>query len=242
MTESLLSVANVSAQSAVHLETAQQPAYTAVGHRARVLVVDRPGWVYHGSAAVSNCGAEIEVVGRALDAVDAIRLAAQTRPDIVVVNLPADAKRGIDTIEQLHQSLPGTRIIAFASHATEPFIRAITVAGASGLLFKDDDSEMLAEVVRTVMEGNTYYSPVWMPLFLGERVEAEPFDVHVLTPREWDVIKLIYEGMTSRTMGGQLGIELTTVHAHRSNIMKKLNIHKVAGLVKWYEQHRKYLQ
>lgn len=242
MNESVFTVAEPSAQGSVHLETIQQPAYSPSGRRARLLVVDRPGWVYHGSTAVSNASAELEVVGRALDIADATRLAAQTRPDVVVVNLPADAKRAIDTIQQLHQLLPETRIIAFASQATGVFIRAATDSGASGLLFKDDNTDMLAEVVRTVLEGNRYYSPEWMSLFLGEKEEQENFDPRVLTAREWDVIKLIYEGMTSRSIGRSLGIKLTTVHAHRSNIMKKLSIHKVPGLVKWYEQHRKHLQ
>ena len=169
-------------------------------------------------------------------------MAAQTHPDVILVNLPADAKRAIDTLQQLHPALPDTRIIAFASQATGMFIRAATDSGASGLLFKDDDSEMLAEVVRTVLEGNKYYSPVWMNLFLDDKDDHEPFNQRVLTAREWDVIKLIYEGMTSRSIGRNLSIELTTVHAHRSNIMKKLDIHKVAGLVKWYEQHSKHLQ
>ena len=242
MNEPLLSIADASASGSVHLESAQQPAYSPSGRRARVLVVDRPGWVYHGSAAVSNRCNELEIVGRALDVSDAARVAAQTHPDVILVNLPADAKRAIDTIQQLHQALPDTRIIAFASQATGMFIRAATDSGASGLLFKDDDSEMLVEVVRTVLEGNKYYSPVWMNLFLDDKDDHEPFNQRVLTAREWDVIKLIYEGMTSRSIGRNLSIELTTVHAHRSNIMKKLDIHKVAGLVKWYEQHRKHLQ
>jgi len=242
MNEPLLSIADASASGSVHLESAQQPVYNPTGRRARVLVVDRPGWVYHGSAAVSNRCNELEIVGRALDVSDAARVAAQTHPDVVVVNLPADAKRAIDTIQQLHLALPDTRIIAFASQATGMFIRAATDSGASGLLFKDDDSEMLVEVVRTVLEGNKYYSPVWMNLFLDDKDDHEPFNQRVLTAREWDVIKLIYEGMTSRSIGRNLSIELTTVHAHRSNIMKKLDIHKVAGLVKWYEQHSKHLQ
>lgn len=236
MDELGLPVADVIDRSSIQLD-----GHTS-SRRARILVVDRPGWVYHGCAAVSNRCSELELVGRALDVADALRLAAQTPPDILLVNLPADAKRAVENVQQLHHALPQSRIIAFASQATGGFIRAVTESGASGLLFKDDDSEVLADVIRTVLEGNRYCSPVWMPLFLVAKDETDTFDTRVLTRREWDVIKRIHEGKTSRAIGQELGIELTTVHAHQSNIMKKLNIHKVAGLVRWYELHRKHLQ
>jgi len=201
----------------------------------RVLVVDRPGWVYFGSAAVSSNDANLEVVGRALDAPDAARLASQTRPDVLVVNLPSDPRHAIDTIKELKRTLPDTRMVAFASIGTGPFVREAFEAGVAALLFRDDDPAMLAEVIRTVRSGKFVAPFVSEILHKDEDRTADlPAFVNVLTRREWSVLKLIADGLNSRQMSGGLGIKLTTVHAHRANIMKKLNIHKAPVLAQYY--------
>ncbi len=209
----------------------------------RVLVVDRPGWVYFGSAAVASDNASLEVVGRALDASDAARLALQTRPDVLVVNLPSDPRRAIDTIQELKRTLPDTRMVAFASIGSGPFVREAFEAGVAALLFRDDDPAMLAEVIRTVRSGK-FVAPFVSEILRDDAaraVEQESF-VNVLTRREWSVLKLIAEGLNSRQMAGGLGIKLTTVHAHRANIMKKLNIHKAVQLSQYYFRYVAYVR
>jgi len=234
MSDSLVSIVEPRTVCAEGMAQAAQAAAPPI----RVLVVDRPGWVYHASAAVAGDG-NVTIVGRAFDADAAIRLAAEAIPDVLIVNLPWDADAALDVIRRLRRGAPNARVIAFAAHATGKFIRAAFDAGASALLFKDDDVEILAEVLRQSNCGEPYYSPSWRNLLLsnGEQ-DTDAFDSRVLTPREWDVIALIAESLNSGQIAKTLGIETTTVQAHRANIMKKLGIHKVTGLVRWYEQHK----
>jgi DNA-binding NarL/FixJ family response regulator len=207
----------------------------------RVLVVDRPGWVYFGSTAVSSDNANLEVVGRALDAPEAARLAALKRPDVLVVNLPSDPHRAIDTIQELKRTLPDIRIVAFSSIGTQPFVRLAFDAGVAALLGREDDPAVLVEVIRTVRSGK-FVAPSAAEI-LGEcatEASDSPAFVNVLTPREWSVLKLIAQGLNSRQMGVRLGIQLTTVHAHRANVMKKLNLHKASLLTEYCLRYQAY--
>lgn len=226
------------ADGACYFETMTSSASTAAA-TIRVLIVDRPGWLYHASAALAH-GGELELVGRALDAEGAAALAADAQPHVVVVNLPSDSAAALTTIRALRRDVPAAQLVAFATQTARLFIRSAFESGVSGLLFKDDNAEVLADVVRTVCKGERYCSLAWQNLFLLESdADDEPAAVlPVLTRREWDVITLIAESMNSGEIAKALGIEITTVHAHRANIMKKLKLHKVAGVVKWYEQHK----
>lgn len=117
-------------------------------------------------------------------------------------------------------------------------MRAAIDSGAACVLSKDDDSESLLEAIQAVRADKTYVSPACTKQLLRDVDRPESQDSNPLTKREWEVLELICEGLTSRAIGRRLDIEPSTVHAHRANIMKKLNVHKVAGLVNWREQHR----
>jgi two-component system secretion response regulator SsrB len=151
--------------------------------------------------------------------------------------LPWGADEALDTIRHLRERIPAARVIAFAAHGTAEFIRAAFAAGTSGLLAKDDEVELLADAVRQCRRGEPFYSPRWRNAMLSASTDSERFDPRILSPREWDVIALIAESRNSSQIAKELGIETTTVQAHRANIMKKLGIHKAAGLVRWYDQH-----
>lgn len=206
--------------------------------RAHVLVIDRLGWVHNTLVALATAGARLEVVARALEVADAADLAARTSPDVLIVNLPVDSQPAIDAIRKLHRALPANRIIALASHLPPGFMRAAIDSGAACVLSKDDDSESLLEAIQAVRADKTYASPACTRQMLHDVDQPESQESSPLTKREWEVLELICEGLTSRAISGRLGIEPSTVHAHRANIMKKLNLHKVPLLVIWHEQHR----
>lgn len=208
-------------------------------HGVRVLVLDRAGWVYHGSTAVLRARAELEVVGRAVDVADVVRQWPVTQPSLVFVNLPPDPQAALHVIQDLRRRLADVQLVAFSTQTSAAFIRSAFEAGVAALLSTDDDAETLAEVVRAVAQGRRFVPPRLTEILLTATWGPAP-DIavdQVLSRRETDVLRLIADGKTSRQIAGELGIALTTVQAHRSNIMKKLDIHKAVGLAQYWNQH-----
>ena len=180
---------------------------------------------------------DMEVVAEASQGRNAVRLAREHAPDIVIIDITMPDLNGVEAARQILSETPGIKVVALSMHSDEQFIAGMLKAGASGYLLKDCAAEELCHAIRAVMAGETYLSPKIASIVVEDyrrdlsRDELE--HVTELTAREKEVLQLVAEGQTSKKIAEQLCVSVKTVEAHRQQIMDKLNIRTVAGLTKY---------
>ena len=199
----------------------------------RVVIVDDHTLMRNGLEALLEIEPEYVVVGVAADGRAAIRLATELNPDIMVIDLSMPRTSGIDAIVQVKRQRPEVRIIALTFHKEDKYIHATLAAGADGYVLKDDSRDELMAALKSVMSGNTYLSPaisgkVVAGYLSGNDVVSQDPSWAILTQRERQVIKLIAEGKRTKDIAAYLSLSPKTVEKHRTNLMKKLDLHSVS--------------
>lgn len=173
------------------------------------------------------------VVGEAADGHAAIQKAAQLIPDVAVVDLAMPLLNGLDAAREITRVSPRTRTILLTMHAEDPYVARALQAGIRGYVLKSQAAEDLVQAIREVGRGAVYLSPgvseTVVEAYLAKRdVPPDP-----LTPREHQVLQLIAEGKTTKEVAALLGVSVKTAESHRMRIMTKLDIHEIAGLVRY---------
>jgi DNA-binding NarL/FixJ family response regulator len=179
---------------------------------------------------------EVDVIGQAEDGAEAIDLAQELKPDIVVMDISMPNLNGLEATRRLVEFDAPPKIIILSQHKRQEYVVQALQAGASGYLLKDSITDELIEAIQTVKEGLTYLSeqlPREEILGLIRRGETLPNPVERLTPREREVIQLVAEGYTNRQIAVKLSISVKTVEKHRYNLMDKLNMSDVTALVRF---------
>jgi DNA-binding NarL/FixJ family response regulator len=199
----------------------------------RVVIVDDHTLMRNGLEAMLEIEPEYDVVGVAADGRTAIRLATELNPDIMLIDLSMPRTSGIDAIVQVKRQRPEVRIIALTFHKEDKYIHATLEAGADGYVLKDDSRDELMAALKSVMSGNTYLSPaisgkVVAGYLSGNDVVSQDPSWAILTQRERQVIKLIAEGKRTKDIAAYLSLSPKTVEKHRTNLMKKLDLHSVS--------------
>jgi DNA-binding NarL/FixJ family response regulator len=209
--------------------------------RIRVLLAEDHTMVRAGVRSLLE-GAGIQVVGEAADGREAVKLAAELRPDVVVVDVAMPNLNGIEATRQLRNDSPRVAVIVLSMHGHRQYIAEALRAGAAGYLLKDAAVSELLNAVREVAAGRVYLSPAISDVALGDYVkimrnESAPAGVDLLSGREREVLQLIAESKTNSEIAKALKISAHTVDTHRRNIMEKLGIHNVVDLVKFAIRH-----
>ncbi|MBI4699830.1 MAG: response regulator transcription factor [Deltaproteobacteria bacterium] len=179
----------------------------------------------------------IRVVGEAADGREAVAVAERTRPDVVVMDLGMPGLNGVEATRQICRRLPATRVVVLSMHGGVEHVRPAVRAGASGYLIKGAGLSDLVAAIRAVAAGEAFFSPGAAKLLLRDAVagggETGSGAAQTLTPREREILQLVAEGRSSRSIGELLHISPKTVEGHRGRVMDKLDIHDVAGLVRY---------
>ena len=191
-----------------------------------VLLVDDHSLVRRGFRRMLEDEPDIAVVGEAGDGDEAINLANQLKPQVVVMDCALPTMNGLDATRQILEDLPETAVLMLSMHSENTWVRQAIDAGARGYILKNAMNLELGPAVRRVAEGETFFDPqVEQPSSLkGERSGG-------LTPRELEVLRLIVDGKSNKDIAVILNLSANTIAVHRANIMNTLGIHKTAELV-----------
>ena len=198
-----------------------------------ILIVDDHALMRNGLEAMLASEPNYEVVGVAADGMTAIRAVKDLRPDIVLMDLTMPRTSGMDAIVQIKRQHPDVKIVALTFHKEEKYIHATLEAGADGYVLKDDSRTELFNALASVASGNTYLSPSIVDKVVagylsgGDTSTAKP-SWEVLTRREREVIKLIAEGKRTKEIADYLSLSPKTIEKHRTNLMRKLDLHNVS--------------
>jgi DNA-binding NarL/FixJ family response regulator len=203
-----------------------------------VLLVDDHTVVRQGLRALLQSEEDIEVLGEAENGRQAVMMARQTPPDVVVMDVAMPLLNGLEATRQILKSVPVSKILVLSSYADDECVQQLMQAGASGYLIKQTAANDLLKAIREVQRGNAFFSPSIAKRLRDQCREAftsgQPAKKSAdLTSREAEVLQLIAEGFSNKQIAAELSISIKTVEKHRQQVMNKLNIHDVAGLTRY---------
>jgi RNA polymerase sigma factor (sigma-70 family) len=207
----------------------------------KVLLADDHALVRAGiRSLLETAGAH--VVGEASDGREALRLAAELKPDVVFMDVAMSSLNGIEATRQIHRTQPEIRVIMLSMHAERQYIYESARAGATGYVLKDAPFSELLTAIEAALAGRTYLSPTAAELAMDDYLrrakgDAVHSELEKLSAREREVLQLLAEGKSSAEIASQLHISSRTVDTHRQNLMQKLQIHTIAGLTRFAIRH-----
>lgn len=202
-----------------------------------IVLADDHHIVRQGLRALLEAESDFSVVGEAGDGLEALRLADQLNPNVLVLDLMMPGLNGLEVARQMSKHAPQTRIVVLSMYSNEAYVLEALGNGASAYVLKDSSSADLVHAVREVAAGRRYLSPPLSDRAIEayqEKAKAATLDKYeTLTTREREVLQLAVEGHTSTEIAARLGISSRTAEAHRSNLMHKLGLHTQADLIRY---------
>jgi DNA-binding NarL/FixJ family response regulator len=202
----------------------------------RVVIADDHTLVRAGIRALLQGLEGVEVIAEAGDGVEALAIVAARRPDVLLTDIAMPRMSGLELAARVARERAETRVIILSMHASEEYASRALEAGAAGYLLKDSGLAELELALRAVARGETYLSPAVskhvIAGYLKRTGGAHP-EASRLTPRQREILRLVVEGQTTKGIARRLGISVKTVETHRAQLMERLGIHDVAGLVRF---------
>jgi DNA-binding NarL/FixJ family response regulator len=207
-----------------------------------VVLADDHRVVREGLRALLERNQDISVVGEAPDGREAVKMAANLKPDVVIMDISMPVLNGIDATQQVIEVSPSSRVIILSMYSTSEHIFRAFKAGAQGYLLKESAGSDVVNAVRAVREGKRYLTERIAETILDDFIHQRSLQesespVSRLSKRERHILQLVVEGKSSSEIGRQLFLSSKTVETYRSRIMRKLSINDVPGLVKFALQH-----
>ena len=201
----------------------------------KVLVADDHPVVRKGLQLCLAKLGKLKVVGEAADGDEALRKARELSPDVVLMDISMPGMNGLDVTEILRKEAPNMKVLILSVHSNKEYIFRVIQAGAHGYVSKEAPPEEVVRAIESVYNGEPHFSEDIARAALTEFVSSggkkEPFAQ--LTSREREVLVQIAEGKSNKEIADRLGIGVRTIETHRERIMRRLNIHSVAGLTKY---------
>jgi two-component system, NarL family, response regulator NreC len=202
----------------------------------RVLLADDHGIVRRGMRALLESEPGVTVVGEAADGLDALRMAEEQLPDLLILDIGMPRLNGIDVAARAQKLQPPPRVIMLSMHADESYVLRALDAGARAYLLKDATDEDLLPALRAVARGKRFFSPAIAGVLAEDYVrqmQARGLDdsYELLTDREKEVLQLLAEGRANKDVAAVLQVGVSTVETHRANLMQKLGLHNTADIV-----------
>jgi len=203
--------------------------------RARVVLADDHAIVRAGlKKLLESLG--VEVVGEAADGRELLALLDTLHPDVALLDVAMPGLNGIEAAARIAREHPRTRVLILSMHQNEDYVRRALRAGAAGYLVKDAAPDELDLALKAVMRGETFLSPSVSKGVMSDyvqRLRAEEAPGATLTPRQSEILQLVAEGRSTKEIARLLDLSVKTVESHRADLMQRLDIHDLAGLVRY---------
>jgi len=226
----------------------------ATGHNAistiRIVLADDHDILRQGLSLLLSIQRDMQIVGEARTGPEAVAAAEQLQPDVVVMDISMPEMDGLAACSLIRQKLPDVQVLMLTMYESEEYFLQALRMGAAGYIVKKAAPRELQAAVRTVAQGEVFLYPglakalvhayITQPTTIVASVQQESSiaqDLHVLTPREMEVLTHVAEGRTNQEIANQLGISIKTVQAHRANVMDKLKLDDITQLVRFALRH-----
>lgn len=200
----------------------------------RILIADDHEVARKGICALLEEHAGWEVCGEAKDGREAVELTSQLNPDIILMDIGMPNLNGLDAARQILAITPEARILILTVHDSEQAVREVLAAGARGFLLKSDCGRDLIAAIEALQQRRTFFTSRVAQMMLDGYLRPEDNGDHngqcILTPREREVIQLVAEGKSTKEVALALSLSVKTAETHRTNLMRKLDLHSVAAL------------
>ena len=207
--------------------------------RITILLAEDHLIVREGFRSLLKRERDIEVVGEAETGRQAVQLTRKLRPAVVVMDIAMPLLNGLEATRQIRKDFPDTKVLILSAHSDDAYVDQMTELGAAGFLLKQTSSHDLAEAIREVSKGNTFFSPA-----IAKRLHSRDQKsvkrggqlkkrINRLSSREVEVLQLIAEGKPNKQVAAELNVSFKTIDKHRQHLMSKLNIHDIAGLTRY---------
>ncbi len=204
-----------------------------MAHPNKIIIAEKDTLIREAFCRLISSIEDVEVIGQAKDGEEAIKSTEELAPDLVVMGLDMPKIGGLEAIQEIKRRCPGVRILVLTAYEDERYVKASLKAGGNGYLLKDATFDQLVKAIRTVLTGEVYLDPSALKrvleTYLRESKSARPRQI--LSNRERQIVHLIVKGRRTLEIAKGLGISRKTVDKHRSNIMKKLDVHSLAALI-----------
>ena len=202
----------------------------------RVAVVEDHTILRDGLRRVLEASGEFEVVAECGDGREAVEAVLRAKPDVAIVDIWLPTLSGLEVTKRLHEELPQCKVVILSQHDRSDFVEAALRDGAAGYVLKSAPATDLLAAVRAARAGKCFLSPEiaqHLVTAFSSPPEERAMGQSRLTPREREVLQLIAEGLSSKEIAASLGVSTRTAETHRASVMNKLDVHKVAGLVRF---------
>jgi two-component system nitrate/nitrite response regulator NarL len=203
--------------------------------QTKILLVDDHAIVLDGIASLLSSKPNLQIVGKANDGAEAMRILETQKADLVITDRSMEGMDGLALIHHLYKAHPGIKIIMLSMHDEPSLVMEAINTGVDGYILKKYTHDELMTAIEAVIAGKKFRSPEINKILLG-RSRQEPA-VHI-TDREMEVLKLLVNELTSREIAKQLSISERTVETHRKNLLRKANATNAVGLIKYAHAHR----
>lgn len=201
-----------------------------------VLIADDHTLVRAGIRSLLQSFGGVEVIAEAADGQEAISLLKSHQPDIVLMDIAMRGLNGLEATARITKAYPRIRVIMLSMHSNEEHVLQALRSGAAGYLLKDSATLELELALKAVMSGETYLSPPISKQVVEsymQRVGQEASAANILTPRQREILQLIVEGFSTKEIAHRLHLSPKTVETHRTQLMERLDIHDIPGLVRY---------
>ena len=210
--------------------------------KSTILLADDHSILRAGLRSILDNHPDFKVIAEADNGKDALQKSIALKPDLLLTDLSMPKTNGTECIRELKKRAPEVKVLVLTMHAGEKHIHAALNAGADGYILKDDSHDELITAIKNVLNGKTHLSPSICNNAVNDYLNVSKTNKpiaswEILTHREREVIKLIAEGYRSKDIADYLTISIKTVEKHRSNLMKKLDLHSVSSLTNYATQH-----
>ena len=202
----------------------------------RVLLADDHELVRAGIRALLEKMPDVEVVGEASNGREALELVKSQLPNLVLMDIAMPELGGLETLPRIIKNFPAIKVVILSGHVTEDYVSRALRSGASGYMVKDAAAVELELVLKAVAQGKIYLSPLISRIIINsymERAGGELSPLERLTSRQREILQMIAEGKNTKEIASTLEISVKTVEAHRLQLMERLDIHDVPGLVRY---------